>query len=90
MTCNCKSELEAKLTENFKSATPDARDHKVELKGYGFGIIKNKLILQPYFEYEGFSYVPLKKGGEKPKKIIGNMIFSYCPFCGTALKEQQT
>jgi hypothetical protein len=90
MACNCKSEIEAKLNENFKAATPDARDHKVTLKGYGFGIINNTIVMQPFFEYEGFSYVPLKKGGEKPKKVIGNMIFSYCPFCGESLKKEST
>ena len=33
-------------------------------------------------EYEEFAYVPIKKGGEKPKKQRGNMFFSFCPFCG--------
>lgn len=89
MTCNCKTELEAKLTERFKAQTPDSRDHKVKLEGYGFGIINNTMILQPYMTYEAFSYVPLKNGGEKPKKMKGNMMFSFCPFCGTSLKGQQ-
>lgn len=88
MTCNCKTDLEAKLTERFKEATPDARDHKVTLQGYGFGIRDNTMVMQPYMNYEGFSYVPLKKGGEKPKKVTGSMIFSYCPFCGVNLKGQ--
>jgi hypothetical protein len=86
MSCNCKQEIEEKLTERFKAATPDARDHKVTLDGYGFGVVDNVMVMQPYFNYTGFSYVPLKKGGEKPKKVTGNMIFSFCPFCGVSLK----
>ena len=82
MTCNCKAELEAKLTARFKEATPDSRDHKVTLKGYGFGIKDSKMVFQPFMEYQELSYVPLKKGCEKPTKKTGSMIFSYCPFCG--------
>lgn len=85
MSCNCKQEIEAKLTERFKAATPDSHGHKVTLEGYGFGIVNNTMVMQPYFNYTGFSYVPLEKGGEKPKRVTGNMIFSYCPFCGEKL-----
>lgn len=85
--CNCKSELEEKLTTRFKDATPDARAHKVTLQGYGFAIKDKTMYLQPYMTYQGFSYVPLKKGGEKPKKVTGNMFFSYCPFCGVKVQE---
>jgi hypothetical protein len=86
MKCNCRAEIEEKLTENFKSNRPDERDHKVTLSGYGFGIVNNTMIMQPYFEYTAFSYVPLKKGGEKPKNVKGNMIFTHCPFCGEKVK----
>ena len=86
MNCDCKQNIEAKLTENFKTNTPESRDHKVELQGYGLCIADNTLKLQPYMTYEGFSYVPLKKGGEKPKKVKGHMLFKFCPFCGEELK----
>ena len=85
MTCDCKTELEAKLTERFKAASPDSRDHKVTLEGYGFGIRDNTMVLQPYMNYKAFAFTPLKKGGEKPKKTIGNMVFTFCPFCGVRL-----
>lgn len=88
MKCNCRKDIEEKLTERFKASTPDARDHKVILDGYGFGIVNNTMVMQPYFSYTAFSYVQLKKGGEKPKKVTGNMIFTYCPFCGEKAKDE--
>lgn len=85
MSCNCKTELEAKLTERFKAASPDSRDHKVTLEGYCLGFRENTMFLQPYMSYSEFAFTPMKKGGEKPKKSIGNMIFTFCPFCGVKL-----
>lgn len=82
--CNCKSEIEAKLLERFKTQQPDASQHKVTLKGYGFGVEEKSgaLVVRGFIPYEAFALVPLKKGGSKPKKTMGNMFFSYCPYCG--------
>lgn len=85
MKCNCKQELETKLTDRFKSATPKAADHKVKL--IGFGIVlggDNGCTERGYMEYETYALTPLAKGGSKPKKTTGNMFFSFCPFCGVA------
>lgn len=85
--CNCKTEIEQKLTERYQAAEPSGREHKVRLQGFGLVVGGGTLTQRPYMEYETFAYVPLKKGGEKPKKQRGNMFFSFCPFCGEKLAE---
>ena len=82
LTCNCQKELEVKLTERFKENVPDARDHKVRLQGYGFVVGKEAIVARGYMPYRASATHPLKKGGEKEKSTVGNMFFSYCPFCG--------
>lgn len=80
--CDCRKDLEQKLTERYQAQEPTARDHKVTLRGYGFVLEGNKFTERGCMTYETFALVPLKKGGEKPKKTKGNMFFSFCPFCG--------
>ena len=80
--CNCKTEIEKKLTDRYRAAESSGREHKVRLKGFGLVVVGETLKQRPYMEYEEFAYVPIKKGGEKPKKQRGNMFFSFCPFCG--------
>ena len=84
--CNCKTEIEQNLTERYQAAEPSGREHKVRLQGFGLVVVGDALKQRPYMEYEAFAYVPLKKGGEKPKKQRGNMFFSFCPFCGEKLE----
>lgn len=84
--CDCRREIEAKLTERFKEVAPDATGHHVALQGYGFAIIDNVLTMKPYMPYTTAAEFPLKKGGTKFKKQTGNMVFSFCPFCGTKLE----
>lgn len=80
--CDCKTTLEAQLTERSKAAAPEAHDHKVTLEGYGFGVQNNTMVMRGFMPYTTFARVPMKKGGEKPQKLKGNMVFSFCPFCG--------
>ena len=87
--CDCKDRLEAQLTERFAASKPEAHDHKVTLEGYGFSIHENAMVLRGFMPYTAFAFVPLKKGGEKPQKIKGNMIFSFCPFCGEKLEASK-
>lgn len=84
--CNCKADIEKQLTDRHAVLTPKGREHKVKLRGYGI-VMGAKISERPYMPYEAFAYVPLVKGGEKPKKVNGNMIFTYCPFCGVALNS---
>lgn len=80
--CNCKKELEEKLTVRLKEMEPTATDHKVTLQGYAITVSGNRCATRPFMEYKTFANVPLKKGGTKPKKTSGNMFFSVFPFCG--------
>jgi len=79
--CNCRKDLEAKLTERFNQQQPQARDHKVVLQGYAicFG---ETLTFRSFMPYKATATYPLKKGGEKEKNEVGNMFFAFCPFCG--------
>lgn len=82
MTCNCKSELEAKILEQFKKKAPDATDHRVYLKGYGLALIGNTMMLRGSMPVESIARFTLKNGGTKEKTLKQSMFYSYCPFCG--------
>ncbi len=82
MNCDCKTDIERKLTERFLQTAPDATDHKVELDGYGLVVVDSGLKVAACMTYKATANHPLKKGGAKSKKTTGNMFFSYCPFCG--------
>ena len=81
MSCNCKTELEIKLTERFKEKVPEASNHAAKLQGYGFAIIDNSMKSMGYMEVKNTADYPLKKGS-KSKTTTMSMYFSYCPFCG--------
>ena len=81
--CTCNADIAAKLEARFKEAQPEATDHNVRLQGYGFSILGNSMVLRPFMPYKATAVYPLKKGGTKEKTVTGNMIFSYCPFCGS-------
>lgn len=85
--CDCRKDLETKLTERYQTQEPAARDHKVKLQGYGVVLAGNQFAERGYMPYETFALVSLKKGGEKPKKTTGSMFFSFCPFCGESIAQ---
>lgn len=87
MNCDCEATITAKLKENLIEQHPEATDHAARLQGYGSGIIENRVVVQGYMPYEMTMRVPVKKGGTRDKKIKGNMIFNFCPFCGKPAKE---
>lgn len=82
MNCNCKKELEEKLTERFKATAPEATGHGVSLQGYGFAIVGDAMKSMGYMEVKATANYPLKKGGSKNRVTTQNMFFSFCPFCG--------
>jgi len=79
--CDCRKNLEAKLTERFKQMSPDATGHKVALQGYAI-CLGETLHSRSFMPYKATAEFPLKKGGTKVKSELGNMFFSHCPFCG--------
>ena len=79
--CDCRENLEKKLTDRFKEMTPAATGHKVALQGYAY-CLGASVTSRAFMEYKTTASYPLKKGGEKVKNETGNMYFSHCPFCG--------
>lgn len=83
LTCNCRAELEEKLTERFKAQAPEAAEHDVSLEGYGFGISTDCGVVQRgLMTYSAKATYTSKTGNVRRKTTKGNMVFSYCPFCG--------
>ena len=78
MSCQCKTQIEAALTERFAAEKSKWSDHKVELQGYGFGVRNNTLFMQPFMAYRGVATD--ERGQTKSNK--GSMVFKFCPFCG--------
>lgn len=87
MACDCKTKMEALLLERFKDAQPSAKEHGVELQGYCFAIIDGHLKMKPYMLYKATADYPLKKGGSKVKAMSGNLVFTFCPFCGARISD---
>jgi hypothetical protein len=84
MNCNCKQELEAKLTANFEKVAPEAKNHNATLQGYGIGITDTGVIERGWMEVRATADYTSKGGITRPRTTKQNMIFSYCPFCGKA------
>ena len=82
MNCNCKQDVEARLTERFKEQTPTGTDHGTELQGYGFAMSSNAMQVRGFMNVRQSAMVPLKSGVPKLKTTTLSMFFSYCPFCG--------
>lgn len=82
MTCNCKKDIEEKLTADFIAREPKGAGHSVELQGYGFGMSGSTLVVQGVMPYKSTAVFPLVKGGAKSRTVVGNMVFNFCPFCG--------
>lgn len=78
--CNCKTDIEAKLAERAVKA--GASEAKVTLQGYGLTLAGDTMKLAGLMEYTVNAATVAKDGSTKRKKTRGNMIFSFCPFCG--------
>lgn len=90
MNCNCKAEIEAKLTERHIKQNPEAKNHLVTLGGYGLAIIGNKMTDQGAVETTATADHLVKKSGEyKAKKATSRMIWSFCPFCGKSAAPKE-
>ena len=87
MTCNCKTDIEAKLAQRHAEQTPEDTDHKAMLKGYGI-VFGPQAGLRPYAEVELTRQKVVKRTGEKKlTKSILNMFFTHCPYCGKSLAD---
>lgn len=82
VTCDCRKDIEQKLTKRYAEQVPEASNHQVSLQGYGFALADNTLVMRCVMAYEATATHCLKGGGTKQKKLKGSMTFNYCPFCG--------
>ena len=86
-TCTCKQDIEAKLLERFKTDAATAEDHSATLDGYALVLQGNTMQYKPAMPYKLTATYTAKTGSRKRKTSTGSMIFSFCPFCGTSLKD---
>lgn len=87
MNCNCKAELEAKLTERYAKQHPDAKNHQVTLGGYGIAVIGNEMVRRGAEPITATADHRVKSSGiYKPKTVRSSMFWSFCPFCGKSVK----
>lgn len=82
--CECRADIEAKLTKRHIEQNPSATEHSAHLMGYGFGITGDNKVLETIsMPVEMRSTVIVKKTGIAKRKVDKlSMFFSYCPFCG--------
>lgn len=86
--CTCRADLEKSLLDRFVAHQPEGSGHSIELQGYGFAIVGDSMISAPFMEYKATAKFPVKKtGGTKEKTVRGNMMFSFCPFCGQKISK---
>ena len=84
--CNCRADIEKKLTEHYAPKLPESRDVEAKLMGYALTLGKC-LAIQAYMPAEIRHTVTVKRtGADKRKTEKVNIYFSHCPFCGEKLK----
>lgn len=88
MNCQCKKDIEARLLEGFKEENPSRENHTVELKGYAL-VFGKTVELKPFMSIETTYAVTSKNGNVRIKKGEQKMLFSHCPFCGTAINKAE-
>jgi hypothetical protein len=79
--CDCQNTIEERLTGKFKEQAKDAKGHRVSLQGYML-ILGKEIRTVGFMKAEMIAEFPLKKGGEKRKTSLTNVLFTFCPWCG--------
>lgn len=85
--CDCRQDVEKRLTDHYAAKLGEARDVKAKLMGYAitFGA---GVGTRAYMPVEIGHTVTVKKTGEDKRKTEKvNMFFSHCPFCGEKLEK---
>lgn len=87
--CNCRADIEKKLTDHYAAKLSCSRDVDAKLTGYALRMGKH-IGLYPYMPVEIRHTVTVKaKGADKRKTVNINMYFSHCPFCGEKLQKDE-
>ena len=82
MNCDCKKDIESKLTDRFKEQSPAATDHSVTLEGYGLTTSGNTMKVMGCMPVKQSANFTSKSGVPKLRTTSISMLFSFCPFCG--------
>lgn len=87
--CNCRTDIEKRLTDHYASKLSCSRDVDAKLMGYALRLGKH-IGLHPYMPVEIRHTVTVKAtGADKRKTVNINMYFSHCPFCGEKLQKDE-
>jgi hypothetical protein len=89
MNCDCQRAIEKMLMERHARQFPNAKSHLVTLSGYGFGVDQSGVLIVGCTPYQATADHQLKSGITKTKTEKGNMIWSFCPFCGKSAKVSE-
>lgn len=87
--CDCKTDIESRILERFKTNRPESMEHSARLTGYTLIIGSSGVRQKGCMGIELTAAHPLKKGGHKAKTDRSNMIFNYCPFCGEKYEKEE-
>lgn len=87
--CECRDDIEKKLTELYAPKLPGSREVEAKLMGYAITLGNDLgLGIRAYMPAEIRHTVTIKKtGADKRKTEKVNMYFSFCPFCGEKFKK---
>lgn len=86
--CECRFDIEKRLTAHYAAKLPESREVEVELMGYAI-TLGSGLGITPCMPAEIRHTVTVKKtGADKRKFGKMSMFFNYCPFCGEPLKPE--
>lgn len=86
--CDCKKQYEAMIAQSAKEQLGDSTDHKAELQGYVMGIHTgtNDIVERQAMKVV-ITYTAHRKGVARPKKLVQNVLASFCMFCGTPINK---
>jgi hypothetical protein len=87
--CNCRADIENKLTEHYAQKLAGSKDVEANLTGYAI-TLGGSLRIRAFMPAEIRHTVTTKSTGKERRKTEKiNMFFSHCPFCGTPLEEKK-
>ena len=87
MLCNCQQEVAVRMLERFKKNKPELTDHHLRLDGYVLTVMDDTWVSIGAMPVVCTGKFLTKKLVEKTSKTTAQMLFSYCPFCGTRYSE---
>lgn len=88
--CNCKQDIETRLTARVAEQKPQVQNIRVALGGYTFPISDTLGLMpaRPTLPIEVRFQAPKKAGGLKDVKESISMAANFCPFCGESLRAE--